>query len=150
MTTDAACNSESEIWQYQQAVFFKAYPQYAQAPLLDALNVQVKRLANLPSYSGKGSDDILIEAKRLVDECLGALTEENRAFGLISFGEKLLDVQCHFSRQGAALRFYLDNCFRFDEADSGKAAIVENICDQLDKGLELLEELNNNVKGGRK
>ena len=147
MKTSSVDSPEAKHWRHQKSDFFKAFPHYADGPLLNALNAQVQRIAVLPCYSGKSAADILIEAMKMVQEHLEGLTEESRAFGLSTFGEKLLDTQCSVSRQSAALRFYLNNCFSFDQADSGKAAIVENICDQLDRDIAGLEVLYKTIQG---
>lgn len=135
------------IWKVYEGIFVKAFPEYASGPLFHALDSQVKRLANLPAYAGMTCESILIEAKRIVEEHLEALTEQGRAFSMTSWDEKMTDARCVVESQLAALRYYLENAFSCDESDCGEATTIENICNGLDRGAAMLSEVYPMTKG---
>lgn len=136
-----------DIWNIQEGAFFKAFPQYEQPDLLYKLKYEVDRIAKLPAWSGKDAIDILIEAKRLIEEQLDSPTDGGRALSMASFDEKMIDARCLIERQLAALRYYLENAFSCDEADCGEATTIENICDGLDRGAAMLSEVYLMTKG---
>ena len=75
MIARAVDKSKTEIWEIQQATFFKIFPQYGQPKLYFLLKHQADCIAELLEYYGKDADDILIEAKRLVEESLQSPSE---------------------------------------------------------------------------
>lgn len=71
----ASTNTEigMQLWQAEQQAFFKANPQYSQPILYNALNAEVIRIASLPEAADKNGLQVLVAAKRVVEQQLQAV-----------------------------------------------------------------------------